>query len=196
MAVQRPITVTIAALGGQGGGVVVSWLVGLAEAADFLVQATSVPGVAQRTGATIYYLELYARADLADAEHPPVMALMPSAGVCDVVVAAELAESARMIERGIVDAKTTTLITSTHRTYTIDEKSHLGDGRADAVELLELAGRHSKRLISLDMEQLALDHGSVVSAAILGAVAGARVLPFARRLLNLRTPQEEKKPGS
>ena len=54
---RRPITLTIAALGGQGGGVVADWLVAVAKAEKYLVQATSVPGVAQRTGATIYYEE-------------------------------------------------------------------------------------------------------------------------------------------
>ena len=54
---ERPLTLTIAALGGQGGGVVMNWMIDVAEQAGYAVQATSVPGVAQRTGATIYYLE-------------------------------------------------------------------------------------------------------------------------------------------
>ncbi len=49
----RAITVAIMAMGGEGGGVLADWLVDLGEANGFLAQATSVPGVAQRTGATI-----------------------------------------------------------------------------------------------------------------------------------------------
>jgi indolepyruvate ferredoxin oxidoreductase, beta subunit len=50
----RPITVAILALGGQGGGVLTKWLVELAEANGFLAQSTYVAGVAQRTGSTVY----------------------------------------------------------------------------------------------------------------------------------------------
>lgn len=57
----RPITIAVLAMGGQGGGVLVDWIVDLAEHNDYLAQSTSVPGVAQRTGATIYYIELFAR---------------------------------------------------------------------------------------------------------------------------------------
>ena len=55
----RPISLSLAALGGQGGGVVSNWLTDVARREGYLVQATSVPGVAQRTGATIYYFEFY-----------------------------------------------------------------------------------------------------------------------------------------
>ena len=55
----RPITIAIVALGGEGGGVLADWIVDLAEHGGYLAQATSVPGVAQRTGATIYYVELF-----------------------------------------------------------------------------------------------------------------------------------------
>ena len=52
MSAQRPLTVLIAALGGEGGGVLADWIVQSALAEDYPVQATSVPGVAQRSGAT------------------------------------------------------------------------------------------------------------------------------------------------
>lgn len=182
MSSQRPITFTLAALGGQGGGVVQEWMIHVAESANYIVQATSVPGVAQRTGATIYYMEFYpghASADEpAGAEKTPIMALMPAPGNCDLVVAAELVEAARMVQRGFVDAELTTLVTSTHRSYTIDEKSHLGDGRADDEELMDLVDANAARCISFDMQAIATQHNSVISAAILGAIAGAGALPF------------------
>ncbi|MYF86556.1 MAG: hypothetical protein F4178_09120 [Rhodospirillaceae bacterium] len=49
---ERPVTVVIAAMGGEGGGVLTAWLVDAARKAGLPVQATSIPGVAQRTGAT------------------------------------------------------------------------------------------------------------------------------------------------
>ena len=66
------------ALGGQGGGVLSNWLLALAEANGYRAQTTSVPGVAQRTGATVYYLELFPEHAAQDRE--PVLALMPSPG--------------------------------------------------------------------------------------------------------------------
>jgi Pyruvate/2-oxoacid:ferredoxin oxidoreductase gamma subunit len=55
------IKIAILAMGGEGGGVLADWIVDLGEAAATLAQTTSVPGVAQRTGATIYYVELYSQ---------------------------------------------------------------------------------------------------------------------------------------
>ena len=170
----RPITLTIAALGGQGGGVVQEWMVAIARKSGYRVQATSVPGVAQRTGATIYYLEFYP----ADTPQDPVMALMPVAENCDLVIASELVEAARMVQRGFVSPELTTLVTSSHRNYTIDEKSHLADGRADSLELMELVSDSAQKLIMFDMEAVAEAHNSVISAAMLGGICAADVLPF------------------
>jgi NAD-dependent dihydropyrimidine dehydrogenase PreA subunit len=53
----------ILAMGGEGGGVLADWIVDLGEHnGGYLAQTTSVPGVAQRTGATIYYVELFPKA--------------------------------------------------------------------------------------------------------------------------------------
>ena len=73
------ITIAILAMGGEGGGVLADWLVDLAEHERILAQTTSVPGVAQRTGSTIYYLELFPEAAPA-AGKEPVLALLPVPG--------------------------------------------------------------------------------------------------------------------
>lgn len=175
---ERPITLTIAALGGQGGGVLATWLVQVAEAEGYLAQSTSVPGVAQRTGATIYYLEFFPRAAAERAGREPVMAMMPACGDVDCVVASELAEAARALQRGLITPDRTTLITSSHRTYTIGEKSAMGRGVADADQLAQLARSQAKRLIMFDMESVAQQHHSVISSVLLGAICGGEVLPF------------------
>lgn len=176
----RPIKLCIAALGGQGGGVLTEWLIEIAETEGYLVQSTSVPGVAQRTGATIYYLELFARAAAERAGREPIMALMPVAGDVDCVVASELVEAGRAIQRGLVDPKSTTLIASSHRSYSIAEKSAMGQGAADTAGLIELARSQAKRLILFDMEALAEEHHSIISSVLLGAICGSGVLPFGR----------------
>ena len=170
--VQRPFTLLIAALGGEGGGVLQGWLVECARAAGLAVQATSVPGVAQRTGATSYYLEVATAAG-----GTPVFALSPVAGAVDVVLASELLEAGRMLERGFVSERTT-LITSSSRVYTNLEKMHGGDGRFDA-ERLHRAGRElAGRYLAPDLQALAARHGTMISATLFGALAGADVLPW------------------
>jgi indolepyruvate ferredoxin oxidoreductase beta subunit len=180
-ATQRPIKLSIAALGGQGGGVLTGWLIQIAEAEGYLVQSTSVPGVAQRTGATIYYLEFFPRALAEKAGREPVMALLPVPGDVDCVVASELVEAARAIQRGLVTPDRTTLIASSHRSYAIVEKSAMGNGTADAEQLIQLARGQAKRLILFDMDAVAESHQSVISSVLLGAICGSGALPFARK---------------
>jgi indolepyruvate ferredoxin oxidoreductase, beta subunit len=176
---QRPIKLCIAALGGQGGGVLTDWLIEIAEAEGYWVQSTSVPGVAQRTGATIYYLEFFSRAAAEGAGSEPIMALMPVAGDVDCVIASELVEAGRAMQRGLV-TRQTTLIASSHRSYSIAEKSAMGEGAADGAGLIELARAAARRLILFDMEAVAERHGSLISPVLLGAICGSGVLPFAR----------------
>ncbi len=67
---ERPITILIAALGGEGGGVMADWLMEAATASGYPAQATSIPGVAQRTGATTYYLEIFPAKKASTANNP------------------------------------------------------------------------------------------------------------------------------
>ena len=57
----QPVTILLCALGGEGGGVLADWLVHTARLCGHAVQGTSIPGVAQRTGATTYYVEIFPR---------------------------------------------------------------------------------------------------------------------------------------
>jgi indolepyruvate ferredoxin oxidoreductase beta subunit len=177
-AAASPFCILIAALGGEGGGVLADWLVECALEAGLPVQATSVPGVAQRTGATSYYIELM-RETLASGAPAPVFALTPVPGCVDVVVASELLEAARMLERGFVTRRTT-LVASTHRVYTTIEKMHMDDGRQDAARMQAAARALAVRAVLLDMEAVTVAAGTVISAVMFGALAGAGVLPWPR----------------
>ena len=178
---ERPLKLTIAALGGQGGGVLADWLIEIAEAEGYIAQSTSVPGVAQRTGATIYYLEFFPRAAAERAGREPVMALMPVPGDVDCVLASELAEAGRAIQRGLVTPDRTTLISSTHRSFAIGEKSAMGQGAVDTEQLVELVRSQAKRLVLFDMEETAERNQSVISSVLLGALCGSGVLPFRKQ---------------
>lgn len=176
----RPINIAIMALGGQGGGVMADWTVRAAELAGFRAQYTSVQGVAQRTGATIYYIELFPEAEIAAQGKEPVLALMPVPGDVDVVVASELMEAGRAVMRGFVTPERTTLIGSTHRVFAIAEKIAMADGRADGGAVHEAAQARAKRWIGFDMEATAREGGSVISAVMFGALAGSGALPIPR----------------
>jgi indolepyruvate ferredoxin oxidoreductase beta subunit len=175
-ATERPVSIAIVAMGGQGGGVLTEWIVLLAENHGWVAQSTSVPGVAQRTGATIYYVEMMLPLE----GRKPILSLMPTPGDVDVVMASEFMEAGRSILRGIVTPERTTLIASNHRSFAIGEKIAAGNGIADNNAVTAAIGVTAKKEIIFDMDALAVKNGSVISAAMFGALAGAGVLPFSR----------------
>ncbi len=173
------LTIAILAMGGEGGGVLADWLVDLAEHNGYYAQTTSVPGVAQRTGATVYYLEMFSEA-ATPAGRMPVMALGPVPGEVDIVIASELMEAGRALQRGLVSAKRTTFVASTHRVYSMTERTAMGDGRVDSAKLLEGGRAAARQFISADFGKLAEASGSLISPALYGALAASGRLPFTR----------------
>lgn len=169
----------ICALGGEGGGVLTEWLVEIARRAGHAVQATSIPGVAQRTGATTYYLELSAAPWPADARRP-VLSLYPVPGQIDALVSSELLETVRQIGLGMATRERTLVISSSSRTLTTAERMHGGDGRTASTALVDVVREHARAHHVLDMAQLARDSGTITSAVMLGAIAASGLLPFAR----------------
>ena len=176
----KPINIAILAMGGEGGGVLTDWLVYIGEQAGYLAQKTSVPGVAQRTGATIYYVELFPANDDTRDGRSPVLGLMPMPGDIDLLVASELMEAGRAVQRGLVTPDRTNLIASTHRVYSMTERTATGDGRVDADAIVAGCKAAAMNFFGFDMQRLAEDNHSVISAVLLGAVAASKALPFAR----------------
>jgi indolepyruvate ferredoxin oxidoreductase beta subunit len=173
----KAITVAILAMGGEGGGVLADWIVDLAEYAGYCVQTTSVPGVAQRTGSTIYYVEIFPDVD----GKQPVLALMPVPGELDIVLGSELMEAARAVQRGLVTPDRTTLIASTHRVYSMTEKTAMADGRVDPVQFVDACKAAAKVFVRADFARIAEEAGSVISAPLFGALAATGSLPFERK---------------
>jgi indolepyruvate ferredoxin oxidoreductase, beta subunit len=175
---REPLTLLIAALGGQGGGVLSDWIGHAARAEGFMVQATSTPGVSQRTGATTYYIELAPMPGHGAAA--PVLALCAVPACVDVLLCAELLEAARMLERGMSTPSRTTVIASTHRVYTTQEKMHSADGRFDSGRIGPALRALSRQAVLFDMQAIAAGHGAAISAALFGALAGSNALPLTR----------------
>jgi indolepyruvate ferredoxin oxidoreductase beta subunit len=174
----RPLTVLIAALGGEGGGVLTDWIVAAAESQNFPVQSTSIPGVAQRTGATTYHIELVPTPVSKSDKRRPILALAPGVGDVDLVVASELMEAGRAIGGGFVTPDRTMTIASTSRSYLVVEKMAMGDGRYDQQRLIQSVEKNSKSTLLLDLEAIAREAGAMINAVMLGAIAGAGALPI------------------
>ena len=177
---QQPLSILLCALGGEGGGVLSEWLVDAARHAGYAAQATSIPGVAQRTGATTYYLEIFPVPLAELAGQRPVFGLNPLPGRLDVLLSSELLETARQIGNGLASSQHTLVITSSARALTTLEKMQPGDGRQDEHALRRLVQSHSRAHHVLDMARLTREAGTVVSAVMLGCLAGSGVLPFSR----------------
>ena len=173
----RPITLLIAAMGGEGGGVLTSWIVSAARKAGYPVQATSIPGVAQRTGATTYHIEMVPAA-AGKAERRPVLGLSPGVGDVDLVVASELMEAGRAIAGGFVTSDRTTTIASLSRSYLVTERMAMGDGRYNHPKLVAAVEKNSKQSLLLDLEAISRESGAMINAVMLGAIAGADALPI------------------
>lgn len=177
MSVAKPIRLLIAALGGEGGGVLAGWISNAAIAAGHYAQRTSIPGVAQRTGATTYYLEILPGGG-AGGRTQPVLALNAAPGEVDVMVASELLETVRAIQAGYISSDRTVLIASRSRVYTVDEKSAMGDGRLDPERMESVARKFSKRAVIADFATAAASAKCPPNAVLLGAIAGTGALPI------------------
>lgn len=174
----RPVTILVSAIGGEGGGVLATWIVAAARRAGYPVQSTSIPGVAQRTGATTYYIEIYPVKKEALDRREPVMGIYPGIGDIDVMVASEFAEAGRAIANGFVTPDRTLLIASTHRVYAINERGAMGDGRFDPDRLFAAAEDRARETRLADLRALAERDGVSLNAVLLGVLAAHGDLPM------------------
>ena len=170
------ISILITALGGEGGGTLMNWILECARKKKLHVQGTSVPGVAQRTGSTSYYIEICNTQFEFGKE--PILSMYPVAGKVDLVISSELLETARVIERGFVNPERTTLISSESRALTNIEKSHLYDGRFDSMNIIETGSKMAKNFIFLDLQNIAEESTTIISSPMFGAIAGTNMLPW------------------
>ncbi len=177
MTADRPICVVIAALGGQGGGVLADWLVTAARHDGFPAQMTSIPGVAQRTGATTYYFELFP--DKAPPKDP-VFSIYPSSGDVSLLAALEPTEAGRALAQGFV-GNGTTVVTTPERIFSTAEKMHAGDGTIAAQPVLDALMRTGKDVITIDLRTIAAKTRCHANAVMFGAIAETGVLPITRQ---------------
>jgi indolepyruvate ferredoxin oxidoreductase, beta subunit len=145
---------------------------------QFPVQSTSIPGVAQRTGSTTYYIEIMPVSERELGGRRPMFALVPGIGDIDVMVASELMEAVRAVAGGFVTRDRTLMIASTSRIYAMTEKTAMGDGRHDSGRLVKAIEDNAQGRLLLDMEEIARANGVRINAIMLGVVAGCGRLPI------------------
>ncbi len=174
MADFQPIRLLIAALGGEGGGVLAGWISEAAAASGLVVSRTSIPGVAQRTGATTYYIEIAQ----ASGSVAPILGLNPAPGQVDILVATELLEATRMVQAGFVTPARTLVVAADRRVYATDEKVAMTDARANDDKLRGALERFSKHLVLTDLAATAAASKSPLNVVMLGVLAGLRALPI------------------
>ena len=180
MKTPQPVSLLVCALGGEGGGVLTDWLVTAARQGGYAAQATSIPGVAQRTGATTYYIEVFPLPLATLGGRKPVFSLSPVPGALDAMASSELLETTRQVANGMTSAERTVVITSSARALTTQERMQPGDGRMASDDLLKVVRESSREHHVFDMNAVAKECGTVVSAVMLGAIAASGVFPFTR----------------
>ncbi len=175
----QPYKVALLAVGGDGGSVLTNWVTALAETNGYWCQATSIAGVAQRTGATVYYMELIPLAEITVNKKlmTPVLAQMPAPADVDVLLATELMEAGRALAREFISKKTTAIFSS-HRNLAIKEKEKPGDGIVNSEKILKMVNKHAKTCLYGNFKFIADKNNSVISATLLGALAASETLPF------------------
>ncbi len=176
MTAERPFTLLIAALGGEGGGLLTDWIIEACRARDMPVQTTSIPGLAQRTGATTYYIEMMPESEPGAPD--PLFALYPAPGYIDMAVASEMIEAGRLIEMGFVTPDRTTLISSNHRVFSMDERSAMGDGAYQTPRIADAARALALHLHLKDFAALAKAERTAINAVLLGAISASDDCPI------------------
>ena len=179
MSAVRPVSVLISAMGAEGGGVMTEWIVAAAQQVDLPVQGTSIPGVAQRTGATTYLVEVWPQTNADLGGRRPILSVHPEPAGVDAVIATELVEAARCCERGFVAPDRTLLIAATRRVYATLEKQAMGDGNFDAERAFRSLREIPARTMLFDPDRLPpAARGASLNALWLGMLAGSGVLPI------------------
>ncbi|MEK6223825.1 MAG: indolepyruvate oxidoreductase subunit beta family protein [Thermodesulfobacteriales bacterium] len=175
------IKVLIPAVGGQGGGVLTEWVVQAFFLEDFDAQGISLPGLSQRGGSTVYYLEAHPKPESEDKSI--IFAQFPVPGEIDIILAQEFLELGRALELGYGSDKTT-IVTSTHRIYSTLEKMPIGSGIYSDENLRKLAAGFSSKFIEINALELSKANGMdelAVNAILLGALSASGAVPIDKR---------------
>lgn len=171
------VKILIPAVGGQGGGVLTEWLYQSFLIEGYEVQTVSLPGLAQRTGSTVYYIEAY-KSD--NSGKKIIFSQHPVPGEIDIILAQEFLELGRILEQGF-GSKNTKIVSSTHRVYSTLEKLPVSSGIFSDEKLKAIATEFSCEFIGVDAIKVAENNEMnelAVNAILLGVLSQSKFLPF------------------
>lgn len=171
------IKIVIFVMGGEGGGVLVDWIVDLGEFNGYFVQIIFVFGVVQCIGVIIYYVELFFGVGQFGV-CMLVLVLMFMLGDVDVVLVFELMEVGCVVQCGLVMLDCIILFSFMYCVYFIGECIVMGDGWVDSDVLIEYVCKVVKCFVSFDMVEFVECVGSVISVVFFGSLCGIGVLLF------------------
>ncbi|MBI4587971.1 MAG: indolepyruvate oxidoreductase subunit beta family protein, partial [Candidatus Rokubacteria bacterium] len=155
------------------------WIFQAATVEGHRAHAVSLPGLSQRGGATSFYLELAVGGDR-ERLSQVVFSQHPVPGEVDVIIAQEFLELARILQQGYGSSRTR-IVASTHRVYTVGEKTAAWDGPVPTEPLSAAARSLSDEFIGFDAVALAQRNGLdelAVNAILLGALCASKALPI------------------
>ncbi len=172
-------SIFLSAVGGQGGNLLAEWIFQAATFEGHRAQAVSLPGLSQRGGATIFYLELAVGTERERLSRV-VFSQHPVPGEVDLIIAQEFLELARVLQEGYGSPRTK-IVASTHRVYTVGEKTPAWDGPVPMETLYAAAHSLSEEFIGFNAVELAQRNGLdelAVNAVLLGALCASKALPI------------------
>jgi indolepyruvate ferredoxin oxidoreductase beta subunit len=172
-------SIFLSAVGGQGGNLLAEWIFQAATFEGHRAQAVSLPGLSQRGGSTSFYLEVAVGTDRERLSRV-VFSQHPVPGEVDVIIAQEFLELARVLQEGYGSPRTR-IVASTHRVYTVGEKTAAWDGAVPAETLYAAARSMSEEFVGFNAVELAQRNGLdevAVNATLLGALCASKALPI------------------
>lgn len=167
------VRILMGTVGGQGGGLLSTWLARGLLNSGWRAQMVGVLGLAQRAGTVTYYVET-----CPEKLPAAVFSAYPTPGDVDIVVGAELLELARQMQAGYAHPGSV-VIADVQRYLATLEKMPAADGVYDAQAIVRGAATLAGDSYLVDAKKL-LGHHKLprlsANAVLLGMIAGSSYL--------------------
>ncbi|MCI0453573.1 MAG: hypothetical protein L0Y68_01090 [Candidatus Dadabacteria bacterium] len=162
--------ILIPSVGGLGVGVFVEWLSAAAILEGLKPNVLNLPGVSQRTGRTLSYIEI----GNGNAPFSP----FPEKGRLDLIISQEFLELLRTLKEGY-GGESCNVLGTTYRYYTTYEKLSLKRDIYTYKNFRSLIEDNSKHHIVIDIHKMGIDDFS--NAHLLGLLCASGYIPIIRR---------------
>jgi len=163
--------ILITSVGGLGVGVFVEWLAAAAISEGLQPHVLSLPGVSQRAGRTLSYMEIVPNNDF-------LFSPFPEKGKLDLIISQEFMELLRILKEGY-GGKNCNILGTTFRYYTTYEKLSLKKDIYTYENLRGLIEENSRDHTVVDIHKMGISDFS--NAHLVGVLCASGYLPGIRR---------------